>query len=104
MDLMMYFSLCEKCPYSEFFWSVFSTTRTEYREILRKDICHEIEKRWKETTRERALNFEKHFPKTISQWEFDYDMFKKLPRIIAACDISPNSLKLKRGILDPLRK
>ena len=26
-------SLCEKCPYSEFFWSVFSLIRTEYREI-----------------------------------------------------------------------
>ena len=25
--------LCEKCPYSEFFWSVFSRIRTEYGEI-----------------------------------------------------------------------
>ena len=25
----------EKCPYSEFFWSVFSRIRSEYREILR---------------------------------------------------------------------
>ena len=25
----------EKCPYSEFFWSVFSRIRTEYGEILR---------------------------------------------------------------------
>ena len=30
-------SLYEKCPYSEFFWSVFSRIRTEYRpEKLRK--------------------------------------------------------------------
>ena len=28
-------SLREKCPYSEFFWSVFSRIRTEYGEILR---------------------------------------------------------------------
>ena len=27
-------SLREKCSYSEFFWSVFSRIRTEYREIL----------------------------------------------------------------------
>ena len=26
------FLLCEKCPYSEFFWSVFSRIRTEYGE------------------------------------------------------------------------
>ena len=28
-------ALREKCPYSEFFWSVFSRIRTEYGEILR---------------------------------------------------------------------
>ena len=28
-------SLREKCPYSEFFWSVFSRSRTKYGEILR---------------------------------------------------------------------
>ena len=28
-------SLREKCPYSEFFWSVFSHIRTEYGEKLR---------------------------------------------------------------------
>ena len=28
-------TLREKCPYSEFFWSVFSRIRTEYGEILR---------------------------------------------------------------------
>ena len=27
------YSLREKCPYSEFFWSAFSRIRTEYREI-----------------------------------------------------------------------
>ena len=26
--------LCEKCPYSEFFWSVFSRIRTGYGEIM----------------------------------------------------------------------
>ena len=26
-------SLCQKCPYSELFWSVFSHNRTEYGEI-----------------------------------------------------------------------
>ena len=28
-------SLCEKCPYSELFWSVFSRIRTKYEKILR---------------------------------------------------------------------
>ena len=41
------------------------------------------------------------FPKTVSQWEFDYVLFKNLPRIIAACDFSPSSFKLKIGILPP---
>ena len=38
VHLSAYFSLTfplrEKCPYSEFFWSVFSRIRTEYGEIL----------------------------------------------------------------------
>ena len=29
------FTLREKCPYSELFWSAFSRIRTEYGEILR---------------------------------------------------------------------
>ena len=28
-------TVCERCPYSEFFWPVFSHIRTEYGEILR---------------------------------------------------------------------
>ena len=28
---------CEKCPYSELFWSVFSRIRTEYGHFLRSD-------------------------------------------------------------------
>ena len=28
------------------------------------------------------LNYKKLFPKTINQWEFHYDMFAKLPRIL----------------------
>ena len=43
------------------------------------------------------------FPKTVSQWEFDYVLFKNLPRIIAACDFSPSSFRLKIGILPPLK-
>ena len=35
---------------------------------------------------------EKHFPKTIGQWEFDYDFFTNLPKIILACDFSPSSI------------
>ena len=32
-DLKDVFTVCEKCPYSEFFQSVFPRIRTEYREI-----------------------------------------------------------------------
>ena len=32
----------------------------------------------------RILTNEKNFPKTISQWEFDYGMFTNLPKIIIA--------------------
>ena len=31
---MLYINHCVKCPYSEFFWSVFSRIVTEYGEIL----------------------------------------------------------------------
>ena len=50
---------------------------------------------------ERALILTngKHFPKTMSQWEFEYDLFTNLPRIIVACNFSPSSFNLKRGIL-----
>ena len=34
---------------------------------------------------------EKHFPKTINQWEFDYGLFTNLPRILVARDFSSNS-------------
>ena len=39
---------------------------------------------------ERALNLtnEKHFPKTISQWEFNYGLFTNLLRIIIPQDFS----------------
>ena len=46
---------------------------------------------------------EKHFPKTMSQWEFDYGLFTNLPKIVKFTDFSPSSLKLKRGII-PLLK
>ena len=53
-----------------------------------------------------TLNFqsEKHFPKTISQWEFDYGLFTNLPRIVKFRDSSPSSFKLKRGIQPFLAK
>ena len=55
---------------------------------------------------ESALNFDqkKHFPKTISQREFNYGLFTNLPRINVARDFSPSSFKLKRGILPLLTK
>ena len=39
---------------------------------------------------ERALNLtnEKHFPKTINHWEFNYGLLTNLPRIIVTCNFS----------------
>ena len=47
---------------------------------------------------ERALILtnEKHFPKIISQYEFDYGFFSNLPIKVVACDFSPSSFKLKK--------
>ena len=42
---------------------------------------------------------EKHFPKNLSQWEFDLGLFANLWRIIVAPDFSLSSFKVKRGIL-----
>ena len=36
---------------------------------------------------------EKHFSKTISQWEFDSGLFTNLPRIINACDFVHSNSK-----------
>ena len=41
------------------------------------------------------LSNEKHFSKSISQWEFDYGLFTNLPRNIVACDFSRSSYKLR---------
>ena len=46
----------------------------------------------------------KRFPKTISQYQFDYSLFAKLLRINFANDFPPSSFKLKRGVLPPLTK
>ena len=46
---------------------------------------------------------EKHFSKTISQWEFDYGLFTNLPRIIVARDFSPSSFKRYPTSLDKTR-
>ena len=64
------------------------------RSKVKKKICH--------VNVLYILTNKKHFPKAISQWEFDYGPLTNLPRIIVVCDFSPSSLKLKRGILPPL--
>ena len=47
---------------------------------------------------------ERHFPKTISHWEFNYGLFTTLQRIIVPYDFCPSSFKLKRDILPLLTK
>ena len=46
----------------------------------------------------------KHFPKTLSQWEFDYGLPTNLPGITVACDFSPCSFTPRRSILPLLTK
>ena len=41
------------------------------------------------------MTHEKHLPKIMSQWEFDYALFTNLPRIIVARNFSQSSFKLK---------
>ena len=63
-------------------------SKVQEKKYVSKEICREniIE----------ILTNERHFPKTISQWVFDYALFTNLPRIIVNSDFSPNSFKLKR--------
>ena len=35
LSRLIYYTLCEKCLYSELFWSIFFRIRTEYGEMLR---------------------------------------------------------------------
>ena len=75
---------------------------TKYLELIkRRSIVQE-----KYMSCERALNFDQSrtFPKTISQWEFHYDLLTNLPRIVQFTDFSPGSFKLKRDILPLLTK
>ena len=44
IGIIVTITLCEKCQYSEFFCSVFSRIRTEYREILSPNIQSECGK------------------------------------------------------------
>ena len=50
------------------------------------------------------MNNEKHFPKIINQWDFDYGLFTSLPKIVKFSDFSPSLFKLKRDILPLLTK
>ena len=47
---------------------------------------------------------EKHFPKTISQLQFDYGLFTNLLRTVKFTNFPPSSFKLKRPILPLLTK
>ena len=42
------------------------------------------------------LTNEKHFPNTISQWEFHYGLFTNLLRIIVAYNFNPSSTSLEK--------
>ena len=79
-----------------FFGVVRNKLQTKEDQKFKKRICH--------VNMLYILTNEKHFPKTIKQWEFDYDLFTNLPGIIVAHDFSPSSIKLKRGILPLLTK
>ena len=97
-----------------FLWSLY--LHTYFLDVVRKklqtiNIYTWVDKKKIKSSRKECfknvleiLTNEKHFPKTISQWGFDYGLFTNLLRITIACDFSPSSFKLKRGILPPLTK
>ena len=61
-----YLTLCEKCPYLEFFWTIFSRVLTEYGEILRIP-PHSF--RMRKKTDQRNFKY-RHFSRSvILQWE-----------------------------------
>lgn len=47
---------------------------------------------------------EKHLPKTISQWEFNYGLFTNLTRTVVGSNFSLSSFKLREGIQPALTK
>ena len=65
--------------------------QTKEDQKFKRRICH--------VSMLKILTNEKHFPRTMNQWEFDYGLFTNLPRIIVARDFSPSSFKLKKGTL-----
>ena len=58
--------------------------------MLKKRICN--------ANAIKLLTNEKHSPKTVSQWEFDYVLSTNLPRIIVACNFFSSLFRLKGGI------
>ena len=55
--------LRKKCSYSEFFWSVFSHIRTEYRDLRNKSL-HSV----REKTDQKNSEY-RHFVRSALQWE-----------------------------------
>ena len=87
----------EVCIYTQYFFGVVrNKLQTKVDLKFKKRNCH--------VNVLQILTNEKHFPKTINQWEFDYVLFTNLRRIIVDCDFSPSSFKLKSGIPTSLDK
>ena len=80
----------------------YNTSNTKYPELIKRR--SKGQEKNMSCERLQILTNEKHFPKTINQWEFDYGLFTNLPRIAKFTDFFPISFKLKRGILPLLTK
>ena len=95
-----------------FLWSLYSDTIFLWCENKTPDNKNLLEliKRWSKVQEKNMWMWFKFWPipnifqKTISQWEFDYDLFTNLLRTIVTCDFSPSSFKLRGGILPLLTK
>ena len=84
-------------------WTTASeTSNTKYLELIKRR--SKVQEKNMSCELLYILANEKHFPKTNSQWEFDYGLFRDLPRIVKFTDFSPSSSNLKRGILPLLTK
>ena len=94
-------SVCFRiCTYEQYFFDVVkSKLKQKISTRVNQKKIKSLSKSNK--SRDRTLYYSNE---TISQQEFDYGFFTKLPRIMVGSDFWPSSCKLKKSMLPPLTK
>ena len=83
-------TLREKCPYSEFFWSVFSHIRTEYGDLLHVRTCA-----YQGT---RNFNFSENFACVLYEWSListNVNLGHSALIYLALVTVKPKHVKMK---------